>query len=303
MLKKSLWHIVVIALATVYLFPLGWMAVSSLHDPRLTTGELLHRLTHPFRNRSDEAIPTWRPENYREAILFGQERMATGDAAPGTFAALWRSPFRKHLVNTLVIEALGVTGMVMASALAAYGFARIRWPGRNVFFVATVATMMLPFAVQLVPLYALYRRLGWIGSLKPLWAPAWFGGAFSIFLLRQFFMRIPNELTDAARIDGCSEFDIFLRIVLPLSKPALVVVGLFHFMYCWNDFFAPLVFLTKPEDFTLALGLHSFQSAHGGTPWHLLMAAATLIVIPVVVLYFFTQRFFMRGIRMTGVKE
>jgi len=275
------WYVLVSVLAVGYLFPLGWMLVSSLRDPRETTDHLVPR--------------TVRFENYAEALAFG------GDDAPD--APLGRRvPFMRQLVNTLVIAVLGVTGMVLSSALVAYGFSRIEWPGRDLFFYVTVATMMIPFAVTMVPLYGLFRWLGWIGTLKPLWAPAWFGGAFNIFLLRQFFIGIPKELSEAARLDGCSEFDIFARIVLPLSKPALAVVALFHFMFVWNDFFAPLVFLTRPEHFTLTLGLHSFQAAHGGTPWHLMMAASTLLVAPVLVLYFCTQKFFTRGIAMTGTK-
>ena len=275
------WYGVVSVLAIGYLFPLGWMLVSSVRDPAETTDHLVPR--------------TFRPGNYEEALHFG------GDKAPDAPVAR-RIPFLRQLANTLVVALLGVTGMVLSSALAAYGFSRIEWPGRDAFFYVTVATMMIPFAVTMVPLYGLFRRLGWIGTLKPLWAPAWFGGAFNIFLLRQFFIRIPKELSEAARLDGCSEFDIFLRIILPLSKPALTVVALFHFMFVWNDFFAPLVFLTQPEHFTLTLGLHAFQAAHGGTPWHLMMAASTLLVTPVLVLYFCTQNLFTRGITMTGSK-
>ncbi len=298
------WHGVVVLLATVYLLPLGWMVVSGFMNPQAAPQRVIPGVPMPEQTRDyQETIELWRPaENYRQAIHFGQKVPEAEDDPRSTWQVFWQSPYRKQMTNTLIIEVLGVVGMIFSSALAAYGFSRIRWPGRNIFFMITVATMMVPFAVMLVPLYSMYRWLGWIGTLKPLWAAAWFGGAFNIFLLRQFFMQIPNELSDAARIDGCSEFDIFLRIVLPLSKPALVVVGLFHFIYVWNDFFAPLVFLTEPDQFTLALGLHSFQSAHGGTQLNLMMAAATLVCIPVALLYFFTQRYFVQGIAMTGMK-
>ncbi|NQT53426.1 carbohydrate ABC transporter permease [bacterium] len=195
-----------------------------------------------------------------------------------------------------------MVGVVFSSALVAYGFARIRWKGRDTCFLLTLATMMVPFAVTMVPLYGVFRALGWIGTLKPLWVPAWFGGAFNIFLLRQFFLTIPQDLTDAARIDGCTEFGIFWRIMLPLSKPALAVVALFHFMWAWKDFMGPLIFLTEQNTFTLSLGLQFYQSQHGGSEWHYLMAAATMMIVPVIVLFFFTQKTFIQGISTTGMK-
>jgi multiple sugar transport system permease protein len=191
---------------------------------------------------------------------------------------------------------------VISNALIAYGFARIRWPGRDVVFALTLATMMIPFPVIMVPVFAIFRELGWVGSFKPLWVPAWFGSAFNIFLLRQFFRTIPTELSDAARIDGCSELGIFWNVVVPLSKPALAVVALFHFMYVWNDFLGPLIYLTDQKMFTLSLGLQFYQSQHGGTEWNLLMAASTLIVLPLIVVFFFTQRSFIQGISLTGLK-
>ena len=210
--------------------------------------------------------------------------------------------FFTYLRNTLIVCVLGVIGVVLSSSLVAYGFSRIRWPGRDVLFIMTLATMMIPFPVTMIPLYGVFRKLHWIGSLKPLWVPAFFGSAFSIFLLRQFFLTIPEELSDAARIDGCSELGIYWRIILPLSKPALAVVALFHFLYAWNDFLGPLIYLTKQSSFTLSLGLQFYQSQHGGSEWHLLMAAATIIILPIIVLFFFTQKFFIRGITMTGIK-
>jgi multiple sugar transport system permease protein len=153
----------------------------------------------------------------------------------------------------------------------------------------------------MVPLYGLFRELGLIGTLLPLWLPTFFGSAFNIFLLRQFFLTVPTELSDAARIDGCSEFDIFWRILLPLAKPALAVVALFHFLYTWNDFLGPFIFLSEPETFTMALGLQQYQSQHGGSEWHLLMAASVLLVVPVVTLFFLAQRTFIQGISTTGM--
>ena len=163
--------------------------------------------------------------------------------------------------------------------------------------------MMIPFPVLMGPLYLLFKELGWIGTFKPLWVPAWFGGAFNIFLLRQFYMTIPKELDEAARIDGCSHLGIFLRIILPLSRPALAVVALFHFIFVWNDFLGPLIFLQKQDQFTLALGLQLYQSQAGNVPWNLLMAASTLVVLPVLVLFILTQRTFVEGIATQGLKE
>jgi multiple sugar transport system permease protein len=210
--------------------------------------------------------------------------------------------------NTLVIAVLGVIGTTLSSALVAYGFARLSFMGKRTLFVLMLSTMMIPFPVTMVPLFSLFRWLGdhtgipWLGTFKPLWLPLWFGSAFNIFLLRQFFMTIPTELSEAARIDGCSEIGIFWRIILPLSRPALAVVALFAFMAIWNDFLGPLVYLQRPEQFTLSLGLQNFQSKDGGTSWHLLMAASTLVVLPMILLFFLAQKTFIEGIATTGTK-
>ena len=210
--------------------------------------------------------------------------------------------FPRYLGNTLILCVLTVIGTVCSSALAAYGFSRIPWKGRNGVFLIALATMMVPFPVVMVPMYSLFRWLGWIGTLKPLWVGSFCAGAFNVFLLRQFFLTIPKDLSEAARIDGCSEFRIFWQIILPLARPSLVVVGLFQFMGTWNDFLGPLIYLTDQKDFTLALGLQFFQSQHGGTEWHYLMAASTLIVAPIILLFFFAQKTFIEGISMTGIK-
>jgi multiple sugar transport system permease protein len=211
--------------------------------------------------------------------------------------------FWRYTLNTVLICVLSVTGTVLSSSLAAYGFSRIHWRGRDKVFLILLATMMIPFPVIMVPIYSLFKELGWIGTFKPLWAPTFLAGAFNVFLLRQFFMGLPRDISEAARIDGCNEFGIFLHIILPLAKPALLVVALFQFMATWNDFLGPLIFLTEQKDFTLALGLQSFQSQQGGTPWHHLMAASTLVVLPVLILFFFTQKSFVQGIATTGAKN
>lgn len=240
--------------------------------------------------------PAW--WNYKGAIRY------TGYYEGSLLGWKFKVPmFLVYLRNTLIVAVLGVIGTTLSSALVAYGFARIPWRGRDATFLVVLSTMMVPFAVTMVPLYGVFRTLGWIGTLKPLWVPAFFGSAFNIFLLRQFFRTIPQDLSDAARIDGCSEFAIFWRIVLPLSKPALAVVALFHFMWAWNDFMGPLIFLTRQDTFTLSLGLQFYQSQHGGSEWHFLMAASTLMVLPIVILFFFTQRTFIQGISTTGMKN
>jgi multiple sugar transport system permease protein len=228
-----------------------------------------------------KSAPRW--DNFRKSVVAMKE-------------------FPNYLKNTLILCFLTVIGTVVSSAFAAYGFARISWRGRNKVFLIALATMMIPFPVVMVPVYCMFRWLGMIGTLKPLWIGSFMAGAFNVFLLRQFFMTIPKDLSEAARIDGCSEFRIFWQIILPLSKPALMVVGLFQFMATWNDYLGPLIYLTNQKDFTLALGLQFFQSQQGGTQWHYLMAASTLVVLPVIVLFFFTQRTFIEGISMTGIK-
>lgn len=210
--------------------------------------------------------------------------------------------FPLYLCNTLILCLLNVVGAVTSSALAAYGFSRIDWRGRDRVFLVALGTMMIPFPVVMVPLYSLFRAMGWIGTLQPLWIGSFCAGAFNVFLLRQFFRTIPQDLSEAARIDGCSEFRILWQIILPLCRPALVVVGLFTFLGTWNDFLGPLLYLTDQKDFTLALGLQCYQSQSGGTEWHYLMAASTLVILPVIVLFLLAQRSFIEGISMTGLK-
>jgi multiple sugar transport system permease protein len=256
-----------------FLAPFAWMVSTSLKP----------------LNETMSLPPRWIPSvvqwhNYRDAIN-----------AMGYF---WR-----YTANTFFICVMSVIGTVLSSALAAYGFSRIEWKGRDRLFLVLLATMMIPFPVVMVPIYSLFKNLGWIGTFRPLWVPAFFASAFNVFLLRQFFLSLPKDISESARMDGCSELQIFLRIILPLSKPALLVVALFQFMFSWNDFLGPLIFLTEQKDFTLALGLQSFQSQNGGTAWHHLMAASTLVVLPVLILFFFTQRTFIEGIATTGGKN
>jgi multiple sugar transport system permease protein len=238
----------------------------------------------------------FRWENYPNALH------AMGSSS-GSVAGSGRVGFGTYLTNTLIVCVLGVIGTVLSNAIVAYGFARLRWRGREAFFALTLGTLMVPFPVLMVPLYGLFRELDWIGTLLPLWVPSFFGSAFNIFLMRQFFLTIPEELSEAARIDGSSEWRIFWRIVLPLSKPVIAVAAVFHFLHAWNDFLGPFLFLTRKETFTLSLALQSYQSQSGGVQWHYLMAASTVTILPVVLLFFFAQKTFVQGIATTGSKN
>ncbi|MCA1595950.1 MAG: carbohydrate ABC transporter permease, partial [Chloroflexi bacterium] len=264
--------------SAAFLLPLAWMLDTSVKPIAETM----------------RVPPTWIPSHwywrsYIDAVMYDSDKLGY-------------IPFLVYGRNTLILCCLTVAGTVVSNAIVAYGFSRVKWPGREPFFYLTLATMMIPFPVTMVPVYSLFRTLGWIGTFRPLWVPFWFGGAFNIFLLRQFFMSIPFELSEAARIDGCSEWQIFQQIILPLARPALAVVALFQFMSTWNDFLGPLIYLMDQRTFTLSLGLQFYQSQHGGTQWNLLMAASTIVVAPVIILFFFTQKQFIRGIALTGIK-
>ena len=206
-----------------------------------------------------------------------------------------------YVWNTVYITMLSILGTILSSSLVAYSFARLKWPGRDQLFLVLLATMMLPGAVTMIPVFLIFRYLGWIDTLRPLWIPSFFGGAFSVFLLRQFFMTIPNDLEDAAKIDGCSYFGIYWRIMLPLIKPALAALTIMTFMGSWNNFMGPLIYINSPEKMTLAYGLQLFQGAHSAE-YGLLMAASTLVMLPVLMVFFFTQRYFIQGITLTGIK-
>lgn len=269
-----------VVLTTLYLAPLVWMVSTAIKPQQQAQSQPPRLLPTPAARTADFAV-----ENFSE---------------------VWNNPivdFPLYLRNTLIIAFLSVAGTVISSAAVAYGFARIEFRGRGALFVVLLATMMIPFPVIMGPLYVLFRELGWIGSLKPLWVPSWFAAAFNVFLLRQFIRTIPKELDEAARIDGCGHVGIFLRIIVPLSRPALAVVALFQFMFVWNDFLGPLIFLQHKDQFTLALGLALFQSQIGSTPWNQLMMASLMIVFPVLVLFLMAQKTFVEGIATAGLKE
>lgn len=210
--------------------------------------------------------------------------------------------FPLYLRNTIIVVMLGILGCVVSSVVVAYGLARVPMPGKKPLLVATVATMLIPFPVLMAPLFLLYSKIGWIGTFLPLYAQFWFGNAFSIFLMHQFFKSMPRELDEAARMDGCGYWQTFRHIALPLSKTAIAVVVLLHFTYMWNDFLAPLVFIVDRDQFTLMLGLQLYQSKAGQTPWNLLMAASTLTVLPVLAVFVITNKSFTRASMSGAVK-
>ncbi len=233
--------------------------------------------------------------NYNAAIT----RM---DAKSEPDAAWYDRGFARYVRNTLWVCFMSVFGVVLSCTLVAYAFAFLDFPGRNILFAVSLAVMMIPFPATMVPLFDVFRWMGWVGTFKPLWAPAWFGGAFYIFLLRQFFLGLPRDLLDAARIDGCTELEILWHIVVPLARPALAMVALFQFIGAWKDFMGPMLYLTDPSQFTLSIGLQDLQSQHGGTPWNVLMAANVMFSLPLIVLFLLARKTFMRGIAMTGMK-
>lgn len=269
-LMQGFAYVVCTVMAVAYVFPLYWMITTALK----TDVEVF------------KVPPSLFPENPQWQNFLASTQYI---------------PFWLYMYNTLVICALTIVGTVISCSLIAYGFARVKWPGRNFVFLVYLSTIMLPAQVTMIPLYIVFRQLGWIGTIWPLVVPAFFGNALYVFLLRQFMMTIPNELSDAARIDSAGELDIFWRIILPLIKPALATVALFTFVVTYRDFLGPLIYLTEQNQWTISLGLKMFQNMYGAQ-WQLMMAAATLTMIPTVILFFLTQRTFIEGIALTGIK-
>jgi len=266
-------HVILTAVAVLFIIPFLWLVITSLKP-------LDQVFTEP---------PRWIPEpimwqNYVEALT-----------SP-VF------PFLRLLSNTLFYAGVSTVGIVLSSAVVAYAFARMEFWGRNILFGITLATMMLPSIVTLIPTYVLFRNFGWVGTYAPLIIPHFLGNAFNIFLLRQFMLTVPMELSDAAKVDGAGEFTILLRVMLPLIKPALLVVAVFHFLYAWNDFMGPLIYLDDAAEYPLTLGLYAFQTRPGRVQWHLMMAASLSVTFPLLALFFVAQRYFIEGIALTGLK-
>ena len=312
-IARPLLYALLIIVGLAYALPLVWMASTSLKPANEALSQSIGLLPD-LGPTSSASTPALAGEVSR-AKLGGQA--TEGVSAPWyptrlakqiqqNYSDVLDSPiadFRKYLRNSLVVSTLSVLGMTLSSAIVAYGFSRIRWRGRDTTFLLVLATMMIPFTVIMAPQYLLFKHLGWIGSLRPLWVPAWFGGAFSIFLLRQFLMGIPRELDEAARLDGCTHWGTFRHIILPLARPALVVVALLQFIATWNDFAAPLVFLNHQDTFTAALGLHMYQTEHTTTPWNLVMAASVMVIAPLLIVFLLAQKALIDGVATQGLKE
>ena len=214
-----------------------------------------------------------------------------------------RIPFLSYLRNSTLISLVNIIGVVFSSSIVAYAFSFLEWPGRDKLFYVILGTMLLPLQVTMIPVFVIFKELGWLNTFKPLMIPAFFGGgAFNIFLMRQFFLSIPKSLIDAARIDGCSEFRIYATIVMPLTKPAIATVAILTFLFVWNDFLGPLIYLSDQVKGTLALGLAQFAGQQQ-PEWALLMAASILMMLPIVILFFLFQKYFIRGFMLSGIKE
>ena len=273
LVASLLTHAVLSATAALFVVPFLWLVITSLKP-------LNQVFTDP---------PRWIPapvqwHNYVEALTHPS------------------FPFFLLLRNTLFYASVSTIGVVVSSAVVAYAFARMDFWGRDALFAVTLATMMIPGIVTLIPSYILFRKLGWVGTYAPLIVPHFFGSAFNIFLLRQFMLTIPWDLSDAAFVDGASEFTVLSRIILPLVKPALLVVAVFHFIYAWNDFQGPLIYLDNAREYPLVLGLYAFRTRFG-VQWHLMMAAALSVTLPLVILFFVAQRYVISGITLTGLKD
>ena len=270
LLARLLAFAALVVMTVVFILPFFWMVTTSFKDPT----ELM---VWP---------PEWFPRsfkwsNYSDAVTF--------------------FPFFRYLRNTLVITLSSIIGVLVSCPPVAYGFSHISWPGRDALFMVMLMTLMIPFPVTMLPLYIIFSRIGWLNTYLPLIVPTFFGAPFFIFLLRQFFMTVPTELTDAARIDGASELRIYVQLILPLVKPALATVVLFQFLSSWSDFLGPLLYLRDSNLYTVALGLRMFQSERD-TEYHLLMAASTVLTVPVIAIFFLVQRTFIQGITLTGLK-
>lgn len=268
--RAVIWVVLVVG-AVLMMLPLLWMVSSSF------------KLQQRVFQMPPQLIPDpFRPQNYVDALTY--------------------KPFHIYFRNTAFIVLMHEIAVLLSASFCAYGFARMRFAGRDFWFGVVLATMMVPYVVTLVPNFVIFSRLHWIDTFLPLIVPPFFGGgAFYIFLLRQFFRTIPEELADAARIDGCNEFTIYARIMMPLAKPALTTVAIFTFIGAWNDFMGPLLYLNSPERFTVSIGLSAFRSVLN-TRWDLLMAASTATTLPIIVVFFLAQRYFVQGVVLSGLK-
>lgn len=268
--RRILTSVLLWLVALIFLIPLIWMVSSSLKPEYQVFAMPPALIPDP---------PRW--ENYTEALTY--------------------VPFGRYTINTFFITTLTILGHLLSCTIVAYGFARLRAPGRDALFILVLATMMLPYPVTMVPLYILFSRLDWVNTYLPLVVPAFFGSPFYIFLLRQFFLSLPRYLEDAARMDGANLLQTLWHVILPLSMPALATVAIFTFQITWNDFLAPLIYLHDQTLYTVTLGLNFFRSTYQ-IQWALLMAASLVTMLPVIIVFFLAQRLFIEGISLTGVK-
>ena len=269
-INRIIIQIIVILGAIVFIFPFLWLVSTSLKPDEQIFALPPKLIPNPVQ---------W--ENYTRMFKY--------------------FPFSRFFGNSVYITFMTLVGVLFSCPLVAFSFAKLRWPGRDLLFLVLLSTMMLPPQVTMVPVYLLFRELGWIDTFRPLWVPAWFGSAFYIFLLRQFFLTIPRELEEAARIDGCSFPRMYVQIMLPLIKPALATTAIFTFMGAWNDFMGPLIYINSTEKFPLSLGLRLFQTQFGGE-WAMMMAASVIMVLPLIIMFIAFQRYFIQGIVLTGLK-
>lgn len=265
---KWLTYLLLISVSIILLAPLGWMISTSLKP--------MEEVVRFPPNLIPETIQ-W--SNYLDTIQ--------------------AFPFFQYMRNTLFITVFVVIGNILSNSFIAYGFAKIDFPGRDLLFALVLATMMVPGFVTMIPQYILFTRINWVGTYLPLIVPSYFGSAFYIFLLRQFYLSINDELIEAAQMDGANHLYIWSRLMIPLTKPALITIGIMSFNGAWNDFLGPLLYITREDMYTLQIGLQSFQS-QSGTQWNYLMAGATLVMIPTVLLFFFAQKYFITGMDLTG---
>jgi len=273
--RHSLLYGLLLVLSGIFILPVFWMFSTSLHD-------LPGVFAQPFRWIPDKL--QW--ENYLRAVTL--------------------LPFHTYLINTVVITGAAMVATVLSCSLVAYGFARLRFRGRDLLFILCLATMMLPGQVTMIPLYVMFAKVGWVDTFWPLIVPSLFGSPFYVFLLRQFFLRIPKELDEAALLDGGNRLRVYWSVILPLSRPALATVLIFTFIGTWNDFLGPLIYINSPEKATLTLALNLMKAqivGTGTTEWNVLMAGSLLVMLPNVVVFFLAQKQFIRGISVGGLKR